>query len=167
MTEPLRPMTQRIEDLLKERDCWFETFSHGEVLTSLEAAATRPGYSLHQGAKALIVRFKPRGGSKQFALLIMAADMMFDNRKAKEVLNTKDLRFATEAEVREVTSGILPGGVPPFGNLFGLEVYLDQAIMDVDKIVFNAGDRRFSVALRLKDYVNLVNPKPVDITKHS
>jgi len=49
---PLHPVTGQILQLLQNDGCWYETFSHAPVRTSEEAAATRPGYSLRQGAKA-------------------------------------------------------------------------------------------------------------------
>jgi prolyl-tRNA editing enzyme YbaK/EbsC (Cys-tRNA(Pro) deacylase) len=60
--------------------------------------------------------------------------------------------------VKEITNGVLPGGVPPLGNLFGLEVYADNGLLGNEKIVFNAGDRSYSVAMRSKDYIDLVKP---------
>jgi prolyl-tRNA editing enzyme YbaK/EbsC (Cys-tRNA(Pro) deacylase) len=82
----------------------------------------------------------------------------------KKLLNSQDIRFAFENEVSEVTDGIKIGGVPPFGNLFGLEVYADRKVFDNDKIIFNAGDKRISIAMKTSDYKILVNPRIVDIT---
>ena len=51
-------VTGQILDLLDAAGCWYETFVHEPVRTSAEAAKTRPGYGLHQGAKAIILRIK-------------------------------------------------------------------------------------------------------------
>ena len=51
-------ITKKIIDLLTLKGAWFETFEHEAVRTSEEAAKTRPGYSLQQGAKAMIIRVK-------------------------------------------------------------------------------------------------------------
>lgn len=111
------PIAQQILDLLQRRDCWFETFEHEPVRTSEEAAALRDGYTLQQGAKAIIVRAKVPNEGKKFIMLVMPADQKFDNTKVKQALHAKDIRFATEQEVEEITNGVKPGGVPPFGNL--------------------------------------------------
>jgi len=71
----------------------------------------------------------------------------------------KDVRFATEEEVKQIMGGIEPGGVPPFGNLFGLEIIVDETLFLNPKIIFNAGDRRFSVAMKSEDYRKLVKPQ--------
>ena len=146
-----------ILELLKENNCWYETFEHEPVRTSEEAAKTRPGYTLHQGAKAIIV--KAKGAQTQFVMLVFPADLRFDNSRVKALLNAKDIRFASEHEVLELTGGVQPGAVPPFGNLFQLDVVADPELFANEKIVFNAGDRRFSVAMRSEDYKRIVDPQ--------
>ncbi len=152
------PIHQQITDLLKQHGYWFEEFMHEAVRTSEEAAKTRPGYTLEQGAKALIVRAKVPNVGKKFVMLVMSAHQKFDSTKARQTLHSKDLRFATEDEVIELTGGVKPGGVPPFGNLFGLEVVCDPTLFHYEKIVFNAG-RTSSIAMHSADYKTLVQPK--------
>ena len=73
------------------------------------------------------------------------------------------MRFATEEEVSQTTNGVQIGGVPPFGNLFNLKTIVDPKLFLNEKIVFNAGDRRYSVAMLSQDYKNIVNPEITDI----
>jgi Ala-tRNA(Pro) deacylase len=156
------PVTKKITDLLSEHSAWFETFEHEPVKTSEEAANVRHGYVLHQGAKALIIRVK-KGSEKNFIMVVIPGDAKFDPGKLKKVLGVKDMRFATEEEVSEITGGIQVGGVPPFGTLFGLSVYVDESVMVNEKIIFNAGDRRFSVGMKSEDYNNITNPTVVSV----
>jgi len=156
-------VVSRILTLLKTNNCWHETFQHEAVRTSEEAARTRPGYTLHQGAKAMIVRVK--NPQPKFVMLVLPADLRFDNSKVKSFLGAKDLRFASEEEIGEITGGVQPGAVPPFGNLFVLEVVADPALFENDKIVFNAGDRCFSVAMNSEDYKRLVVPQVTSFTR--
>ena len=67
-------------------------------------------------------------------------------------------------EVDELTGGVEPGGVPPFGGLFGLDIICDTALFENDSIVFNAGDRSFSIGMKADDYRRLADPTVVDIT---
>lgn len=156
------PVVEQIKTLLKENNCWFETFEHEPVRTSEEAANVRTGYTLSQGTKALIVRMK-KGGEKSFVMIIVPGDKKFDKVKVKEVLQSNDIRFATEDEVAELTGGIQVGGVPPFGNLFGLPVFVDPHVLENKKVIFNAGDRRFSIGMKAEDYKRLVNPIVTDL----
>jgi prolyl-tRNA editing enzyme YbaK/EbsC (Cys-tRNA(Pro) deacylase) len=152
----------KIRDLLSENGVWFETFKHKPVRTSKEAAEVRTGYSLKQGAKAIVLRVKNEG-KKFFVMLVFPGDDRFDENKVKEFFNSRDVRFATEEEVRTITGGVEPGGIPPFGNLFGLRVVVDPGLFENEKIVFNAGDRAFSIAMFSADYEKLVNPEIVPI----
>lgn len=157
-------VTKTITDLLIQNNCWFETFEHEPVRTSEEAAKTRTGYTLQQGAKALIMRVKKSEADKKFVMLLVPGDLRFDNQKVKTFFDVKDIRFATEEEVSQVTNGVQIGGIPPFGNLFNLDVFADPKLFENEKIVFNAGDRRFSVAMKSEDFIKLVNPQMINIT---
>ena len=148
----------KIIDLLKTDNCWFETFEHKPVRTSEEAAQIRTGYVLRQGAKAMIVRVKRTESDKKFIMLVLPGDLRFDNAKVKALFNAKDVKFATEQEILELTDGVLVCGVPPFGNLFNLEVVADPKLFENEKIVFNAGDKSFSIAMMSEDYKKLVKP---------
>jgi len=154
----------KILEILKANGCWHETFEHAPVRTSEEAAKVRPGYSLGQGAKALIVKAYNNKEDGKFVMLVMPASKKLDSKKACAGLGVKNIRFASEQEVLDITDGILLGAIPPFGNLFGLEVFCDPSLFENQKIVFNAGDRGFSVAMLSADYQKLVNPNLADIT---
>lgn len=156
---PYHPVTNTIKDFLTHNNCWFETFEHEPVRTSEEASKVRPGYSLQQGAKAIIVRVKKTGGEKRFVMFVIPATLRFDNEKVKTLFDAKDIRFASEEEISTLTNGIQVGGVPPFGNLFNLEVIADPKLFENERIVFNAGDRRFSIAMKSEEYKKLVNPR--------
>ena len=154
----LNRTTQQILDLLKKHNVWYETFEHEPVRTSEEAAKVRPGYSLHQGAKALILKVYFKNKQEDFIMFVLAGDAKIDKKVLKEKLAIKNFRFASTEEVEKITNGVLPGGIPPFGNLFGLKTYADEGLLNNEKIVFNAGDRSFSIAMKLSDYLRVVKP---------
>jgi Ala-tRNA(Pro) deacylase len=49
--------------------------------------------------------------------------------------------------------------MPPFGNLFGLKVYVDPALAKDEHIYFNAGNHVQTVCVRYKDFATLVQPQ--------
>jgi Ala-tRNA(Pro) deacylase len=153
------PVVEKIKTLLTQNSCWFETFEHPPVRTSEEAAKTRVGYTIQQGAKAIIARVKESGKGKRFVMIVLPGDKRFNSQKVSTLFNFTDIRFASEVEVGEITGGVLPGGVPPFGNLFNLEVFADDSLLANEKIVFNAGDKSYSVGMKSEDYIKLVLPK--------
>ncbi len=154
----LHPVVQQIKDLLTENAIAFSYFEHEAVRTSEEAHALRPGYELSQGAKALIIKCKMEGGERKFVQCIIPGDARLDNTSMKNATGAKNISFATKEESDEITSGIEFGGVPPFGNLFGLTVYMDPTLGKHDEILFNCGDRRATIIMQFADYVKLVHP---------
>jgi Ala-tRNA(Pro) deacylase len=169
MNEQIHPVADKIESILREGGFWYEKFLHEPVRTSEEAAKVRPEYVQHQGTKALIVSAKQISAdpvcNKRFIMLVVPGDKQFDKKKVKSELGFTDVRFALEDEVAKITEGVLPGGVPPFGNLFGLPVFVDIAVFDNEKIIFNAGDRRVSIGMKSADYRTLVTPTIADFAE--
>jgi Ala-tRNA(Pro) deacylase len=153
------PVVSNILNLLEEGGYWYETFEHEAVRTSEEASTIRDGYNLKQGAKALIVRIKLSASERKFVMLVMPGDTRFDIKKVKKLFNAKDSTFASEEEVSNITGGVLPGGVPPFGHLFDIEVVADISLFENEKIAFNAGDRCFSIGMKTEDFRDIVNPR--------
>jgi prolyl-tRNA editing enzyme YbaK/EbsC (Cys-tRNA(Pro) deacylase) len=148
--------------LLKDNKYWYETFNHEPVRTSEEAAKLRPWYSADQGAKAIIARIKVPFAGKSFIMLVLPGDKKFNEAKVCQSTGAKDIRFAKENEVKTITKDVKPGGVPPFGNLFGLRVIADKSIFNNETIVFNAG-RTTTIAMKSEDYQALVRPEIANI----
>ena len=151
-------LLEKIKEFLKENDINFTVTTHKPVYTSEEAAAVR-NVDLKTGAKAMVIRSEGR-----FYLFVICADRKIDFKKVKQILNSKSVSFATEEEVMKI-SGCHIGAVPPFGNLFDLDVYVDNSILSVENINFNAGRNDTSIFMKREDYINIVKPEIVDFSQ--
>jgi Ala-tRNA(Pro) deacylase len=158
-------LTEKIENIIKDAGFEFETFEHEPVRTSEEASRVRTGYTIDQGAKSIIVRVRKPGVGKIFVMFVLQGNKKFDVDKVRSEFGLSDIRFAIEEEVSKITDGVLPGGIPPFGNLFGLTVYVDKQLLQKERIIFNAGDKSFSIGMKTLDWQSLVNPIVGDITQ--
>ncbi len=151
--------TQHTEDavykeiivFLKEHAITYQEFDHEPVITSEDAARVR-GTDIHSGAKALVLY-----GDKKPIMVVLPADLKLDMKIFKDIYHVRDLRMATADEVEEVTKTEV-GAVPPLGNLMALPVYMDEALREVKKIVFNAGLHTKSIEIAQADYEQLVKP---------
>lgn len=152
------PTVKTIIELLKKNDCWFEVFEHEAVVTSEQAAQIRTGYSLSQGAKALILSVKNSQKESSFIQVVLPGDRKLDSKAVGAFLSLKSLRFATADEISKLTDDIKIGGIPPFGILWNVPVYLDNTLLTHEKIIFNAGDQRFSIGMKTADYIKVVKP---------
>ncbi len=49
--------------------------------------------------------------------------------------------------------------MPPFGNLYGMDVYVDSSLAENSEIVFNAGSHTEVIRMSFADFSRLVKPK--------
>jgi Ala-tRNA(Pro) deacylase len=148
---------EKVKEFLDEKKVHYEYKEHEEVRTSEEAAKAR-GEDIKIGAKAMILKCDDK-----FVMCILSAALKIDNKKLKVIMNSKNLRFATPDEVMEKT-GCLPGGVPPFGNVFGIDILLDKSILANEHMAFNAGERTKSLKILTKEYLDAVKPRIEDFS---
>jgi prolyl-tRNA editing enzyme YbaK/EbsC (Cys-tRNA(Pro) deacylase) len=146
------PVTARLTAWLAAAGVPFRILEHAPVRTSAEAAAVR-GTPLEAGAKALVVRADDRP-----VHLVLPADRRVDNARLRALLGTRRLRFVTPEELWALT-GCVPGAVPPFGNLFGLEVLVDEELTRCADIAFNAGSPAVSITMACADFVRLAGAR--------
>jgi len=84
---------------------------------------------------------------------------MVSLRKAKAALGAKNVSLATESEFASLFPECEIGAMPPFGNLFGLPVYVDPALEKDETIFFNAGNHIQTVRLKYQDFKEMVKPQ--------
>lgn len=147
MTNPY----EAIISFLDSHGISYDLVEHEAVFTSEQAAAVR-GFSLHQGAKALLLK-----GDGKYLLCVLPGDHKLDTKKVKKMLGIKDIRFARPEEVVEVM-GCEIGACYPFGNLIAVPMYVDKALSENEVISFNPGVHTKSIKMKYEDFENAVNP---------
>ena len=149
---------RRVVAALRKANVEFVHTHHKPVFTSTDAASAR-GTSLHSGAKALILK-----GGTDFRMAVLPADLSLDSNAFRKMVGSKRLRFATKEEVFALTA-LIPGSIPPFGSLFGLETICDIRLGDNDRINFNAGSHTESVQMTFEEYLSFESPRIAEIAK--
>ena len=147
--------TRKIIEFLQSKGIEFDRLEHEPVTTSSAAAGARAS-RLSQGAKAIVVKADDR-----YYHLIISAAVRLDNKKLRKILGTRRVRFATAEELLELT-GCMPGAVPPFGNLFGLPVFMDDALLAEDVVYFNCGSHTVSLRMARSDLAAATEAQIVD-----
>lgn len=156
----MHPVVTTIRSLLEGNDIPYQYMEHEPGTSSEDMAAIRKDFSLSEGAKALIL-----AADSCFIQVVIPGDRKFSNSKLKKITGVRNIRFAAARELAEITGGILPGAVPPFGTLFHIPVYADERLFVNERIVFNCGERTASIAMRSDDYRDIVRPKVVAIAE--
>jgi Ala-tRNA(Pro) deacylase len=151
-------VTDRIEKLLRKSGVVHQIMQHEPVFTSEEAALVR-GTRPEEGAKALVVK----ADDDRFYHVVIAGHLRVDNAKLRQVVGTRRVRFANDEELLRLT-GCVRGAVPPFGNLFGLPVLMDESLRACEQIAFNAGSNAVSIVMRRDEFEQIVQPQLCDLS---
>src|SRR3990167_2097449 len=148
-----------IKKALDSKKIEYKELNHEAVFTSEEAAKVRGG-SPEEGAKALIFQAKRSGQSKRiFIQLVIQGNKRVDKEKFKARFGFDSLKMVSTEEVEKI-SGVKPGAVAPFGNLFTppVQVFVEAGIIRTSEIEFNAGDHKISIRMNTSDWIKIVKP---------
>ena len=97
------------------------------------------GYDLQNSGNTIIVASK-RGPKKYVACLVQANSRLDVNKAVTKLMDVKRASFASAEETKEIT-GMLIGGVTPFGLPDDMPIYVDENIKGLDFIILGSGDR--------------------------
>jgi Ala-tRNA(Pro) deacylase len=151
---------KKLRDYLEQNQVSYELGYHVRVYTAQEIAAAQhvPGKEM-----AKVVMVKTDGKN---IMLVLPASYRVEMKKLKGVLNSKKVEMVKEEEFQELFPDCEIGAMPPFGNLYNLEVWVDQVLTEDEFIVFQAGNHVETLKIKYSDYVRLVNPKVGDFSVH-
>ena len=144
---------EKTRDFLDEHGVKYVTISHSPAFTAQQIAASAhiPGKEL---AKTVMVKI---GGEMAMVVLPASYKVNFDLLKA--AAGTSDVELASEQEFGNLFPECEVGAMPPFGNLYGMEVFVAESLAEDEEIAFNAGSHIDLIRLAYKDYERLVQPK--------
>jgi Ala-tRNA(Pro) deacylase len=137
---------------LDENDVRYVVLDHSRAFTAQEVAASAhvPGKEL---AKTVMVRI-----DEDLAMAVLPASYKVDFELLREAAGAARVELAEEAEF----SGLFPdceiGAMPPFGNLYGMKVYVAESLAEDEEIVFNGCSHTQLVRMAYADFERLVKP---------
>jgi Ala-tRNA(Pro) deacylase len=82
----------------------------------------------------------------------------------KHSTGARVLRLATEGEFQDAFPDCEIGAMPPFGNLYNMEVFVSPRLAEDEQIAFNAGTHTELVQLAYADFSELVAPAVVKLS---
>jgi Ala-tRNA(Pro) deacylase len=152
-------VSRKLKDYLESQGVDFEVLSHKAAYTAQETAAAQDvtGWKV---AKSVVSYCDGRYG-----LLVLAAPNLVDFELIRQALGCNEARLASEQEMEQLFPEIELGAESPLGNLYGLPVYVDRGLADLDDIIFNAGSHTETIRMKFKDYQRLVNPQIIEMAK--
>ena len=94
----------------------------------------------------------------KLAMVVQTASSKVPLGRVRSVAGARDVHLVSETEFRDRFPDCEPGAMPPFGNLYGMEVFVLEDLTEDDEIAFNAGTHTELIRLKYRDFANLVHP---------
>jgi Ala-tRNA(Pro) deacylase len=143
---------QQVREFLDKERVSYQVVPHEKAFTAQGVAAALhvSGWTL---AKAVILKTK----DGRLAMAVLTGAQSVDLKAAASVVGS-EVELANEKEFAPTFAGCDAGAEPPFGNLYGLPVYVDEALRKDPEIVFNGGTHTEAIRMKFADYERLVRP---------
>lgn len=148
-----------VVDYLKRNSIPYEIIDHAPAYSAHEVAVAShvPEKDL---AKTLIVQADDR-----HCMVVMPADHRLDEHRFHDIVKAKHVHLAHEEDLKPLFPDCELGAMPPFGNLYALQVYVDKSLVNEPEIVFNACSHTKSIRLKMNDYLALVKPVVAEFSR--
>ena len=149
---------KKLKEFLDKEKIKYVSVIHSPAYTAQEVAASAhiTGKEL---AKTVIVHL-----DGEAAMAVLPANRKIILQDLREVTGADQVKFVPEDEFKKQFPDCETGAMPPFGNLYGMEVYAAASLADNEQIAFNAGSHTEVIKLAYKDFERLVRPKVVSFT---
>jgi Ala-tRNA(Pro) deacylase len=149
--------SQRLQEFLDQNQIKYDLISHPRALTCQEiAAATHiPGKEI---AKSVIVEI-----DGDLAMAVVPGSQKVDLELLREAIGARNVALARESGFKDRFPECDLGAMPPFGNLYGMPVYVADTLAEDEEIAFNAGSHTQLVRMSYRDFERLVQPRIMHI----
>lgn len=146
---------RRLKELLEREQIPFTSIPHEETYTAQETAqaAHVPGFEL---AKTVMIELDGK-----MAMVVVPATRKVVLQDLREETHAARARFAEEKAFQAYFPDCETGAMPPFGNLYGVDVYVESGLTADRDIAFNAGTHKEVIRMAYADFDRLVHPKVV------
>ncbi len=153
-------MLKKLMEYLDQNEIKYVVISHSTAYTAQEVAESAhiPGKEL---AKTVMVKVDGK-----MTMAVLPASFQVNFEQLKNAVNAETVELASEQEFQNLFPNCELGAMPPFGNLFGMDVIVAQSLTDDEEIAFNAGTHFELVKLAYQDLERLVQPVVVKFSIH-
>jgi len=151
VTMPLK----KLKEFLESHNIRYVTIRHSQVFTAQEIAATTH-VSGKQLAKTVMLKIDGK-----MAMAVLPAAYRIDFDLFKKAVGAKKVQLASEQEFKDMFPDCEVGAMPPFGNLYDMEVFAAESLAEAEEIAFNAGSHTELIKMSYKDFETHVKPKVV------
>ena len=124
------------------------------------AFCAKYGVSLHESANTIVVAARKEPGTA-CACVVLATCRLDVNHAVCDLMRVRKASFATAEQTRDIT-GMMIGGVTPFGLPDALPLYVDALVMEQESVVIGGGSRSIKIRLAPAALIQLPGAQVVD-----
>jgi len=149
---------KKLKEFLDGNKVKYVTLKHSPAYTAQEVAS----YAHIKGkelAKTVIIKIDGK-----MAMAVLPASYRIDLDALKEAAKAKKVEIASEKEFKDLFPECETGAMPPFGNLYEMDVYVSSSLAEDESIAFSAGTHTELIQLPYEDFKKLTKPKVVQFS---
>ncbi|NUO06912.1 MAG: YbaK/EbsC family protein [Candidatus Brocadia sinica] len=140
---------KRLKEFLDSHNIKYIVISHSRAFTAQETEL----------AKTVMVK-----ADGKMAMAVLPASYKVDFDLLRKATGSGRVEIANEKEFKDMFPECEIGAMPPFGNLYGVDVFVARSLTEDKEIAFNAGSHRELVRMAYKDFERLVKPKVMEFS---
>ncbi len=150
---------QKLKDYLDKNKVKWVSIRHSTAYTASAVAASAhvKGKNL---AKSVVVKLDGK-----LAMAVLPAKYHVDLEALRHAAQAGAVELATEPDFARAFPNCEEGAMPPFGNLYGVPVYVEKSLAEDEEIAFNACSHSELIQLSYKDFAGLVRPAMASFRK--
>lgn len=146
-------MNRQLYDFLERNQIHYTTVKHSPAYTSQETAELSH-ISAKELAKTVIIKVDGK-----LAMVVLPAHHKVNFNKMKKMTGARRVDLANESDFQSQFPDCELGAMPPFGNLYHMDVFVENDLTKDKEIAFNSGTHTELVKLSYNDYKKLVHPR--------
>jgi Cys-tRNA(Pro) deacylase len=158
MSTEKTPMTPAVRLLLDRKVNFTPHLYKYEEKGGTAVSSRELGVPEHTVIKTLIMETD----EKAPLIVLMHGDCQVSTKQLAREMNVKAVH-PCDPEVAHRHSGYMVGGTSPFGTRKVMPVFMQQSILEIERVFINGGKKGFLVQLSSQDIVAILKPHLVDI----
>jgi len=150
--------SKMLREYLDRQNVPYIVQTHSQAFTAqkVAAAAHISGWNL---AKTVIVKMDGK-----MAMAVLPASARINTESLRSVTGAEHVEIASEDEFSTLFPDCETGAMPPFGNLYGMDVYVSEHLTRYDEIAFNACSHTELIKMPYADFERLAQPTVMAFT---
>lgn len=151
---------KKLKEFLDRNIVPYISIKHPHAFTAQHVAAKAhiPGKNMVKTVMIMV--------GETMAMAVLPATFFVDFNLLREMTGVSDVRLASEEEFKFMFPDCETGAMPPFGNLYNMDVYAAKVLTEDDLVAFNAGTHSEIIQMTYRDFERLVHPKVVKFAMH-